>query len=460
MEVSEVTNELVESVVAASGHVVVRSDDPETVAELAAERLGAELVFGVDELEAAIAERLAGMARRTAASEALELDSELGDPSAFDHEIVADVASLRTLVARLDAAQHLVSSTRDDMRDRVGEATGLAIHPDTIRAAATEVTASRAAAEALRAEVEAAEAEWRTGIGSFGPDDDLAGLDQFGADPDDEDADWEGGATKSLVAAGLVLLGSIFVAAAGFGPAGPAILALPVLALLYAISTLMRTRGDAEGRDLASENLATMSAMTDMAYGGAIEPTAPPAVHALQLQHDAALDRVRYAENAWRGLVGPGVEVDALDEVLQTRDPRVRVADPELDRTPAVRTALRHVRRLHARWKLTWWALDRPIPALAEAGGAIDALEAEGITAIPALTYEGRQAQTECRERFDELRSGRDVEALRSEVDFVPSPLVALDPERAIDEEGLLERASSLGGDARVVVVAPDGSDA
>lgn len=452
MEGGEVTSDQVEEVLAGSGHAVIRASDPEAVAEQAAERLGAELVFGVAELEAAIAERLAGVARRTSANEALDLLA--GDRDASDQrEVIADIAWLRTVVARIDVAQALVSATRTDMRDRVSDAIGIAVHPDTIRAAAAEVASARKAVEAARREVEAAEAEWRAGLGSFGPDDDLAGLDQFGASDDPE---WEvAKSARPLVAAALVVVGAGVLAAAAYGPLGPVALAFPALAIIYAIFILFRTRDDAEDRDLASENLASVSALTAQAYGGSAEPTPPPAVHALQLQLDAALDRLRYSENSWRGLVGPDGDVESVEDLLRTRDPRVKVPDTELDQTPAVRTAQRHVRRLHAQWKLVWWALDRPVPSLETAAESIAELEAEGIDQISVLTHEGRASQAETTALVGDLSDGRTADQLMTEADYAPTSVVALDLDAAIDYDGLIDRASSLGGEARVIVVAP-----
>lgn len=450
------TSEQVEAAVSATGHVVVRADDPESVAEQAAERLGAELVFSVDELEAAITERLATIARRNAAREALDLHAEASDPRRHDHVEILDVDGLRRLVARLDAAHHLVGATRSDMRDRVGEATGLAVHPDTIRASAREVTSARADVERLTAEVEAAEAEWRSGLGSFGPDDDLAGLDDFAAEGDD---DWDDrGRSRSVLGAVLMVVGAGVVAAALFvAGLGPVAFALPVVALVVASVIVWRGRGDDAGRDLASENLAAVSSMTSQAYGGAVEPSPPAAVHALQLQRDAAADRVRYAENAWRGLVGPDVDVDDVDEVIRSRDPRTRVADAELDNTPAVRTAQRHVRRLEAQWKLVWWVLDQPRPDTDRAAEAIDALVADGLDRVVAPTHAGRQSQARARERVDEVLGGRSVDELQTEADVQPTSVVALDLEGALTEDDVVTRAASLGGDARVVVVAPSG---
>ncbi len=459
MEESELTSDQVEEVLAGSGHVVVRADDPESVAEQTAERLGAELVFSLDELEAAISERLAAVARRAAAVDALDLHERAHDLRSLDCVEVADIATLRRLAARIEAARHLVTDTRADMRDRVSEATGLAVHPDTIRAAAAEVETARAAAEALRAELEAAEAEWRSGLGSFGPDDDLAALDQFGApdaDDDDEPDDESDRSTKSMVGAGLMFLGAVLVAvAAQTAGIGPAAFALPALAGVFGLFTVLRPRGNDDDSEMASENLASMSAMTDLAYGGSIEPSPPPAVHDLQLRVDGALDRVRYAENAWRGLVGPGVEVEGVDDVLRARDPRSKVTDEALDTTPAVRTAQRHVRRLQAQWKVSWWTLDRPVPPVDRAGERIDELVSEGIEEIVALTHQGRREQQEMLARFDELRASREVDELRVDADAALTSVVALDLEGSLTSDDLADRASSLGGDVRVVVVAP-----
>lgn len=447
------TSEQVEEVLAGFGHAVIRADDPEAIAEQAAERLGAELVFGIDELETAIAERLAGMARRSAAAEALELLA--GDRSGEqDREVIADIAWLRTVVARIDVAQALVSATRTDMRDRVSDATGIAVHPDTIKSAAAEVSAARSAVEVARREADAAEAEWRAGLGSFGPDDDLAGLDQFGASDEPE---WEAAkSARPLAAAALILVGSVVLAAAAYGPLGPVVLAFPALAVVYAIFILFRSRDDAEDRGIASENLATMSALTSQAYGGSAEPTPPPAVHALQLQLDAALDRLRYAESSWRGLVGPDADADAVDDLLLARDPRVKVADTELDQTPAVRTAQRHVRRLQAQWKLAWWALDRPVPSLETAAESIAQLEADGVGQISVLTHQGRAEHAETAAQAAELSGGRSAEELRAETEFAPTSIVALDLDASVDYDGLIDRAASLGGEARVIVVSPD----
>lgn len=426
-------------VVDGEGSTVVRVADPSSVAPELAEALGADLV-DVDGLDPALDGCFAAVEARTRALTALSLHAQLeADAATVEHE-VADLSELRRLVERIEQAGTLVGSTRGVLRDRLSSGTGLAVHPDAIRKAALDVTEARVAVSGVETEIAELEAT-------------RDAAEEADAAPARTQS--RGGRRDSIVRAIAVFCMALGIGAVGLGLGIPFALVVPVLAAIWGITLVVRDREDVADRHVASDHLAAVSALTDRAYGG-VALSEPEELVDARRRLAAARDRLRYAEGAWQGLVGTLVDAADVDEHLASRDPQLHVGDAELDRTPTVRAAGGHQRRLLAQWKLAWWALDRPVPPVEEATAALDALAGEGIERIVVETYGARSPlRRQEQARFDELADGRSVDELRTVADARPTPLVVVDEAGRITGGDLVARTAALPADVRVVVVAP-----
>ena len=434
-------DDLVAGIVAGDGSTLVRAPQPDELALALADALDAELAEGVDGLHEAVGSRLAAVEERTRALAALELHARLHGDDGHRH-VVATVHGLRRLVERIERAGVLVDDSRAALRERLAHGTALAVHPDTIRKAAadlhdTRAEEARAAREVALAEVDAADLLRPTSA----PDETTGG--------DESGRVARGPLVAFLVAVVLAVVGTVV-------SGSPLPLVLPAVAGVWAVTEWARSRDDAADRHVASDNLAAVSALTDRAYGGAALSEPDELVEARR-RLSTAQERLRGAEGVWRGLVGPGVDVDALDDVLATSDPQLHVADAELAHTPTVRAAEAHRRRVLAQWKLAWWALDRPAPEIEDAQDALDRLVEDGIEEVAVPTWAARSAQRAADvTRYEELAGGRTVDDLRAVAAAPLTPLVVLDEVGEISDADLAARTAALPPDARVVVVAPE----
>ncbi len=451
------SEELIEAVADAAGSTIVRVDDVDAVADSLSALLGAARLDGADEFAAAVAARRRSLAERIAAHSALELLARTADG---EMHVVTDVAALRSLVERIEAADQLVESTRDDARVRAGAASGLAVHPTSIRDAAAAVVEARVsvaqrqevvdglvaanedaahAAEAAAAANPAAEETRREPVGWH-----LTDRDEI--------------RRAAVVVALSLVIGVLVLVLTG----SPLALVIPGVAVCWGVVLVVRQRDSAYDEEIARRNLANVSLLTDRAYGGAGLLVDDPAQAALMEALRAlvvATDRLAYLEAAWRALVGPDADVDDVDDVetvVRARDAQYGVSDALLAGLPSVRAAAAHRRRLRAEWKLAWWALDRPVPALRDAPVAIDVLEGEGIVEIAVAHAAGRLDADE-QARLDELVRGRDEDELRVVADRVFPAVVVADPHGTISEDHFRQEISELPDGDRFVVVAPAG---
>lgn len=444
-----------DEIVAGEGAVVVSADEPDDLALRLVEALDAELLDSPDELDDAIQARLRTVEDRTRALAALELEARMR--AGLDHRhTVADLRSLRRLVGRIEQAAELVDASRSVLRERVGSGTGVALHPEALRPAAADVVAARAAVAAVEEEI--AIVQRRLDAGPRESDMRLLAADHEFVEPG-----WGDDERRGLVRAGLAAIAGLVVGVGALVLTGSVIaLVIPVVALAWSGVLVAKHRTDTADLDVASDNLAAVAALTDQAYGGSVEQAFSPELDDARTRLAEAEQRLRYAEGVWVGLVGSGVEVESVDELIRARDPNLdlQLDEGELAQTPTVRAAEAHVRRLTAQWKVAWYALDRPIPSLDEAVGAIDSLEAEGIDEITVPTHEARTASDgDDEERFAELAGGRSIDELRADATRPPRPLVVVDPDGAIGEADLAARTAVLPSDARIVVVTGGSTD-
>lgn len=464
------TQRLIDAVVADDGSTFVRADDVATTALDLADRLDADLVEGASALAPVIAEREQVLADRVAAHTALELTAR-SDASGDEH-VVTDVETLRRLVERIDIADRLVAASHEAAQSRAMAVSDLAVHPTSIRAAADDVLEARAALEARRtavAELDRADASDepdRDGDADR-PDDETSStpaLDAEASDPD-EPRQFDGwqltdaGAlrTPALVVAVALVIGVLALVLTG----SPLALVIPGLAVCWVVVLVVRQRDDAYDAELASRNLANVTRLTDQAYGGvdavarAASDVEDPERQRAQQAVLEAENRLAFAEASWRSLVGPDAEVDDVESVLMANDARYGLGDHAVQELPAVRTADAHRRRLVAQWKVAWWALDRPVPPVEEADGALTALAGEGRTTITIPTRPANGLSVGEQERLDELAAGRSDDELRAAAAATVAPVVIADEDGGIGEEQFRAATAHLPDDVRVVVVVP-----
>ena len=430
-------------VVGGEGSTVVRVPDPSSTALELVEALQADLVDSVTDLDPALDACFAAIESRTRALTALSLHAQLQVDDDSIRHVHTDLDELRRLVGRIRRADALIDSSRGVLRERLSSGTGLAVHPDAIRKAALDVTETRAAVSQAENEIADLEAA-RSPAEEPEPAPPRAVPER-------------GGRRAAVLRAVAVFCMALGLGAVGFGLGYPIALLVPVVAAVWAVVLVLRNGDDLADRHLASDNLAAVSALTDRAYGGAAL-SEPEELVSARRRLAVATDRLRYAEGIWRGLVGTSVDAADVDEYLAARDPRHLVGDAELGRTPTVRAAEGHRRRLLAQWKLAWWALDRPVPGLDDADAALDSLAGEGIDRITVETYEARSPlRRQEQDRFTELAEGRTVDELRAAADARPAPLVVLDEAGEISGADLAARIAALPADVRILVVAPAG---
>ena len=450
------TDELIDTIASTAGSTTVRVDDVAEVALELAERLDGQLVEGAEEFATVAEERRRSLAERAAAHAALEL---LARPAATPGEsvVVNDIAGLRSLVKRLAEADRLIDAASEDARQRAGSASGLAVHPTSIRDAAADVLDARATVLERQQELD------RLGQDETGAPGDVASDDDQRAEP--TSAAREHGLRltdvaavrwAAVVAAAALAVGVLIVILTGSALA----LALPAVGVLWLSVVVVRQRDDSYDEKVASRNLENVARLTDRAYGGAalvderssaLDPERAAAERALA----DANDRLAYAESSWRSLVGPDADVDDVESVLRARDAQYGVSDAVVGELPSYRAASAHRRRLHAQWKLAWWALDRPVPGLEEASAAVDALEAEGVDQIVVEGAASGGLDADEQARLDDLAAGRAEDELRAVADQTYLVVVVADDEDEIDDDRLRAETAQFPDDVRFVVVSP-----
>lgn len=466
---SETEQTIDEDIVDHGGSTIVLASDVEATALELADRLDADLVVGESSFRSSIADREQILADRIAAHAALEL-MERDDQPGEDH-VVTDIGTLRRLVERIATADRLVEASREAVQSRAAAASEIAVHPTSIRDAADDVVRARAELEACNAALAATAPADADADADDADDHDAqsrspqpADLTPAEPDPPRRFSGWQltdaGALRTPILVVGVALaVGVVTLLLTG----SPLALAIPGLAVCWVVVVIVRQRDDAYDQELASRNLASVSRITDQAYGGTDAVTQSASVVEESPDHSAeaavrdAENRLAFTEAAWRSLVGPDADVDDVESVLMARDARYRLGDHAVEELPAVRTADAHRRRLLAQWKLAWWVLDRPVPAMPAAEEALSALEADGRSTVAVRTRGSGGLTADERQRLDELAAGRSADDLRLAADVTVPALVVADEAGEISEQAFRAATAHLPGDVRVVVVASAG---
>lgn len=498
--------------IAPSGVTVLQVADPADVALAVAEAIKADLILP-DEIDETIAGRRHDALQRQAARDAVAVYDQIHAKVPTEIHVIADTDELRRLAGRLGRAATVVDETNLEVKRRFGGAQGqdIAVHPDTIRRAATGLLGARSAVESLAAEIASMHRAPDEGD-PWGDDSvDVSGADAFSAEVDAEDerkldagrfgrpkrgkgigkgaassgavlAGSDGSGAGRSVESGIVVRGIVGVVAAtavavlvtavdlvayGLG------FILPILAAIWAVGQVRDNRTDTADRSMAADNLAAVGAITDQAYGGSLDTLRPgdddvdPSAEtdaaiddgsaALRARLQSATTRLNQFESEWVSLVGPDADPDDIDGVLRTRDAQYQLTDAQLHATPSVRAAARYQRRLSAKWKLAWSALDQSPPSLDEAHAAIDALEADEVYTASVERFRSVTEDDDARHalltRYDELSDGRGPDEVRAAADERLLPVVVADEYGNLDGDELAARVGDLLSELQVVLV-------
>jgi hypothetical protein len=353
----------------AAGRHHRRTPVPLDDAELLAGELGAELVLPED-------------AERTLGAVAALVDEEAGSRL---RELAIELGQAERILARAEArilaAFETVTAT---------SATGLAIHPQTLRDAASAVRAAQAAYDRAAGELETLDADDADAAPSEPAPNGFApahARTAAVAEPRALPSVLQIGTVAAAIGVALALVGL------GLGPLWVAPLPA-VLAVAWVVASVVRGRGqpspeDDEHAKAASEHLAFVNALTDGLYSGrlpasatAIESATARRRQLLELDRDSALERLRVAERHWHELAGDGADPAAVDALLVSRDPQRHRAGPWVREASPVRTASSFLGEIKQQWEEEWSLLGHIPPRSADAETAIGEVEADAAAVV------------------------------------------------------------------------------
>jgi hypothetical protein len=153
---------------------------------------------------------------------------------------------------------------------------------------------------------------------------------------------------------------------------------LPLIAVAWTLARVRQADHEAKGSHTASSHLSEVGAATDELFGRRQMQPSPGRSRALEVQRNAATERLRAAERQWNDLAGPGADPDDVEAVMRRRDPQLHRAEIWAAQSAAVRTAAAMHRKARARWRVAWAALEQDAPPAADATAVIDELAADG----------------------------------------------------------------------------------
>lgn len=429
-------------------HVV---GDPHTTAQELVGVLGAELV-AASELREAL-ERRAEADPHGDERRLLEHRARAGARDRL--RILTDIDGLRALAKKLERAERIMSSTEANMTEVIGQRVsggGLAVHPDSIRAAASDLLSVRGEVAALEGELERARAQVR----ELGP----AAADVAADELPDDDEGLPGAVKRRIVGAVLASIGISIVLGGLLAVVGGVIavivLVIPILTIWWSMDLIREARAETASKEAVSQNLARTLARTEEVFGagagadvdsgGGALPTSPSGrVRLLEGRLELARERERSAAAGWGQLAGRDADPTHVDAILRERDPQFYTALEMVGETPQARAAASHRRRVQARWRVLWAALDREPPPPSKAVDAVRELEAGGTLTVSVATRRGEPADVElARACLDEI--GREDDA---------RPLIVLDTGDVVADD-LVDQLEVLAGRTSVVVLTGD----
>jgi hypothetical protein len=342
-----------------SGVRVVVDPEPAAAAARLAEQLDGDVIVDRDGAEAAVA------ARREAATH-IDLDVAAGPNGPPVDEAALD--ELRELADALERTARIRSRTEvefsETLTQRLSASSGVAVHPETIRRAASSLTDAEREVGELDETIEQ--------LGDR-PRPEQIRLDAPTPVPqmfDDEGLERRRGRLVAFSVL-IIFLGVALLLGSLTGFAVALLVALAgviVSGLLLARSARLESeRDDVEGEREASALLASATDnATRSTEAAARSRLAEEEWLARRSQLESARERaeekLRSARRHWETLAGPEADPHDLDTVLRVNDPQFLITGAATKTSPTVRTVTAVHRRAVARWKVAWASLGYDTP--------------------------------------------------------------------------------------------------
>jgi hypothetical protein len=350
---------------------VIADPDPAAAALRMADADDVEVVTDRAQAEAAFTARAeAGRAEVVVIGERERADLEAAAASAapgtgpVTPEAVAEIRQLADELRRIDRIRKRTEDRfTEKLSERLAAGSGLALHPDTLRAAGRAVVEADAEIARLERELHELDDPDPETVTPARPDDTAETTRQ-------PKSRRRGGNRLAALGVALIAVGvAIGVIAVGAPPAVAA--GIAVVGLIVALVLWIGRRGRrSPDRD--------EPAPPPIAPAPAPRPT--PAEHQADMvtraRLETGLERAREgqrsAQRHWQSLAGPEADAHDIEAVLRLRDPQYVVGAAAARASPTMRTVNAVQRRALARWYIAWRAVgyDDP-PTLGNVEGAL-----------------------------------------------------------------------------------------
>lgn len=419
---------------------VVIDGDPATAAARLAEEINGELIVDIETARSAFAARASAGRADPAAVADVELDT-FSDGPAIDDDALAELRGLADALSRTGRIRVRTEVVfTESLNRRLSASSGMAVHPEAIKQAATTLTA----AEAEVSEINGA-------IAALGdrPTPELVQMRAPAEIPtifDDDDLEQRRRARVLALSVATIFAGvALFLVSRDLEVVIPVAVFLVGLIVAGAIMARSYSGGPADdpGAREASALLASI--------GSTIEDTSEASVRnrfaeeewmARRSQYEAAgeraVEKARSARRYWETLAGAEADPYDVDHVLRLHDPSLVITDVATKTSPTVRTVNAVHRKAMARWKVAWAALgyEQP-PALEDFEGHIARLT-------------GGAGDAEAEQLGQQIQAAAAWAAASAIID---RPMILVEPESWLPEEELEAMLRTLPAGAEVVIV-------
>ncbi len=427
---------------------VIVDGNPVNAADQLATTMGGEVIADAGTARTAFAAR-ADAARTTPVvledDEVDELVSQASEADAVDERMpvseaaVLELRELADAIGRTDRIRYRTEvEFTETLNRRLSASSGVAVHPETIKQAASAVTVAEGEFNEITAAI--------TQLGDRPRPEEVELETPAEVEPRFTDHHletqrrWRAFAfalSIAFVGAGLILsqvFDSVVI-----------LIAMTVVGGGLAMWLLVRNREHHDDRD-EREASALLAAAT-----GNAERTTEAAARGRMAEEDwlsrrsqleaageRAEEKARSARRHWETLAGADADPYDLESVLQLHDPQFLITGAATQTSPTVRTVNAVHRKALARWKVAWAALGYDTPP------SIDEMD----------EHLSRVTKTEARDEAE--RAGRrlkDAEAWAAAGVTIDRPMILVEPYEWVEEEELSSMLATLPAGAEVILV-------
>jgi hypothetical protein len=410
---------------------VVTDPDPAAAAQRMADDDDVEVVADRAHAETAFAAR-AGAGRTAVVvigdRERAELEAAAAAPRrpAVTSETLAEIRQLADELRRIERIrQRTEDRFTETLNERLADGSGLALHPDTLRAAATAVVD-------VEAEVEQIEAE----LDELSDPVDASPTASAAVEPARTRRRSHGRTGARIAAVGLAVVAigiAIGTVAVGRPPAIAAVVA--VVGLIVAIVLWVGRRSHHD--DDVAARLDDLTNAPPPRRTPVEQQNRMITLARLETTLERAQERQRSAQRHWESLAGQDANAHDIDAVLRMRDPQYVVGTAAARASPTMRTVNAVHRRALARWQLAWAGVGfDDAPNLAETEGVL-----RGLTAGPATDPGTAQAKLAAADAW--AAAGATIDRT----------LVLVEPSKWLPAADLAALMGTLPAGAEVIVV-------